>query len=102
MLNTKDKGRLLQIVKHCKRIEEKIKNIDKNEFEINDDIREIVCFNIFQVGELAKELSDELINKYDKIPWKQIKGMRDRIGHGYETIKERLTYKSYPLNKIMI
>ena len=86
MLNTKDKGRLLQIVKHCKRIEEKIKNINKNEFETNDDIREIVCFNIFQVGELAKELSDELINTYDKIPWKQIKGMRDRIGHGYETI----------------
>lgn len=86
MLNTKDKGRLLQIVKHCKRIEEKIKNIDKNEFETNDDIREIVCFNIFQVGELAKELSDDLINKYDKILWKQIKGMRDRIGHGYETI----------------
>lgn len=86
MLNIKDKGRLTQIIKHCKRIEEKITNIDRNEFDINDDIREIICFNIFQIGELAKGLSSELINKYDKVSWKQIKGMRDRIGHGYETI----------------
>ena len=86
MLSIKDKGRLLQIIKHCKRIEEKITNIDRDEFDINDDIREIVCFNIFQIGELSKGLSNELISKYNKIPWKQIKGMRDRIGHGYETI----------------
>ena len=45
---------MLQIIKHCKRIEEKITGIDKDEFDINDDIREIVCFNIFQIGELAK------------------------------------------------
>ena len=86
MLNIKDKGRLTQIIKHCKRIEEKITNIDRNEFDINDDIREIICFNIFQIGELAKGLSSELVNKYDEASWKQIKGMRDRIGHGYETI----------------
>ena len=94
MLNVKDKGKLLQIIKHCKRIEEKISNIDRDEFDINDDIREIVCFNIFQIGELSKGLSDELISKYNKIPWKQIKGMRDRTGHGYETINVNIVWNT--------
>lgn len=86
MLEVKDRGKLLQIIKHCERIQEKIDLIDKETFENNLDIREIVCFNVFQIGELAKGLSDELIKKFNKIPWKQIKGMRDRIGHGYDTI----------------
>ena len=86
MLSVKDQGRLLQIIGHCERIQEKIADIDVNTFEKDKDICEIVCFNIFQIGELTKGLSDELINKYNKMPWKQIKGMRDRIGHGYATI----------------
>lgn len=86
MLSVKDKGRLLQIIKHCKRIEDKITAIDKEQFDSDEDIREIVCFNIFQIGELAKGLSDEFIKDHSEMPWKQIKGMRDRIGHGYGTI----------------
>lgn len=86
MLEIKDKGRLLQIIKHCERIEEKVGTIDKETFENDLDVREIICFNIFQIGELAKWLSDEFTSEYDMIPWKQIKGMRDRIGHGYEVI----------------
>lgn len=87
MLDVKDKGRLLQIINHCERINNKIHNIDKKFFSNDIDTKEIVCFNIFQIGELAKGLSDEFIDKYNKIPWKQIKGMRDRIGHGYDTIE---------------
>lgn len=94
MLSIKDRGKLLQIVKHCKRIQEKVTSIDKKEFDINDDIREIVCFNIFQIGELAKGLSDELTKKNNKIPWKQIKGMRDIIGHGYETIDVEIVWNT--------
>lgn len=86
MLTTKDKGRLLEIIKHCDRILSKINNIDCKVFEDDIDIREIVCFNIFQIGELSKGLSDDFINEYNAVAWKQIKGMRDRIGHGYETI----------------
>jgi len=54
MLEVKDKGRLLQIVKHCQRIEDKISGIDKEVFENDIDTREIICFNIFQIGELTK------------------------------------------------
>ena len=86
MLSTKEKGILFYIIEHCIRIEEKIKDIEKEEFAKDLDIREIVCFNIFQIGELAKGLSADFISLYGNIPWKKIKGMRDIIGHSYGTI----------------
>ena len=82
MLGVKDKWILLQIVKRCNRVMEKVSNVTKIEFSINDDIKEVVCFNLFQIGELANRLSVEFIKEYNKIPWKQIIGMRNRIVHG--------------------
>ena len=81
----KEKGLLLYIINHCVRVEEKMKTIDKKDFDSSDDIQEIVCFNILQIGELAKALDSIFTNIHDKVPWKSIKGMRDRIVHGYGT-----------------
>ena len=47
MLGVKDKGILLQIIKRCNRVIEKVSNISETEFSLNDDIKEVVCFNLF-------------------------------------------------------
>ena len=94
MLGTKDKGILLQIIKRCNRIIEKVSNINETEFSLNDDVKEVVCFNLFQIGELANGLSVELIKEYNKIPWKQIIGMRNRIVHGYDTINLEIVWNT--------
>ena len=86
MLALKDKGLLFYIINHCKRIENKIIDITKEEFINNDDTIDIVCFNILQIGELAKKLSDDFLVQYGKVPWKKIKGLRDRVAHGYNTL----------------
>lgn len=86
MLNVKDKGILIYIIDHCKRIENKVANISQKQFESNIDLKEIVCFNLFQIGELVKNFSNEFVSKFNGVPWKDIKGMRDIIGHGYGTI----------------
>ena len=83
MLIIKTKGLLLNIVKHCKRIEEKIDNIDKETYDTNEDIKDVICFNLLQIGELVKGLELEFCNTYKDIPWNKVKGMRDRIVHGY-------------------
>ena len=41
MLNIKTKGLLLNIIKHCERIEEKIQECNKKSFDSSDDIKEI-------------------------------------------------------------
>jgi uncharacterized protein with HEPN domain len=94
MLGVKDKGILLQIIKRCNRVIEKVSNTSETEFSLNDDIKEVVCFNLFQIGELANGLSVEFINEYNKIPWKQIIGMRNRIVHGYDTINLEIVWNT--------
>lgn len=83
----KDKGVLLQIIKRCNRVEEKTKNVSKESFDNNDDLKEVICFNIFQIGELANGLSSGFLKENNEIPWKQIIGMRNKIVHGYETVE---------------
>lgn len=92
MLTIKDKGILLQIIKRCNRVIEKVSNISEIEFSIDEDIKEVVCFNLFQIGELANGLSIEFIKDYNKMPWKQIVGMRNRIVHGYDVINLEIVW----------
>ena len=94
MLGVKDQGILLQIIKRCNRVIEKVSNISETEFSLNDDIKEVVCFNLFQIGELANGLSIEFIKEYNKIPWKQIISMRNRIVHGYDTINLEIVWST--------
>ena len=84
MVSMKEKGILLQIVKRCNRIMDKISVI--KDFIKNEDVKEVICFNLFQIGELANGLFEEFVKEYNGIPWKQIIGMRHRIVHGYDTI----------------
>ena len=94
MLGVKDKGILLQIIKRCNRVTEKVSNVSETEFSLNDDIKEVVCFNLFQIGELANGLSIEFIKEHNKILWKQIIGMRNRIVHGYDSINLEIVWNT--------
>lgn len=94
MLGIKDKGILLQIIKRCDRVIEKVSNVNETEFALNDDVKEVVCFNLFQIGELSNGLSLEFVKEYNQIPWKQIIGMRNRIVHGYDTINLEIVWNT--------
>ena len=87
MVGTKDTGILLNIIHHCIRIEESLDGVTKEEFDIDLAMQDIACFNILQIGELAKHLSPSFVNEYHGVPWQKIKGMRDIIVHGYGTIE---------------
>lgn len=86
MLSVRDKGLIIQILAYCDRIKQKMENMGLDEFKKDIDTRDIICFNVFQIGELAKSLTDDFVKEYNEVPWKDIKGMRDRIAHGYGTI----------------
>ncbi|MCL5981591.1 MAG: DUF86 domain-containing protein [Firmicutes bacterium] len=42
------------------------------------------CFS--QIGELANEISANTQSAHPQIPWRSIKGMRNRIVHDYENV----------------
>lgn len=86
MLTVKENSVMLYIIEHCKRIEKKVVGASRETLDNDKDIEEIICFNILQIGELAKNLSAEFIKQYPAVPWNDIKGMRDVVAHGYGTI----------------
>ena len=86
MLSVKEQGLLINIIKHCNKINEKMLNLTREQFDKDEDVVQIICFNILQIGELAKNFSPEFLKQYNGVPWQQIKGMRDKVAHGYGTI----------------
>ena len=44
------------------------------------------AFCIGQIGELAKEISDDTQHANTAIPWNSIRGMRNKIVHDYKNI----------------
>ena len=94
MLNIRDKNIIQNIIKHCSNVEEDISSYDEDSFYLDRKTQNSVCFDILQIGELAKSLSDEFILKYSQMPWKDIKGMRDWVAHGYHAIKMSRVWKT--------
>ena len=94
MLEDRDNEIVIHIIDHCNRIVDNIKKYDLDSFYKDRNIQDIVLFNFFQIGELTKCLSNTFTNSYNKMPWKEIKGMRDVIVHGYQTINLERTYNT--------
>ena len=44
------------------------------------------AFTVSQIGELAKDIRSSTQEEYADIPWKSIRGMRNKIIHDYENI----------------
>lgn len=80
------------IMTHTERILEKTKNKKINEFVCNADDKDIICFNFLQIGELAKSLSIEFCKNYPLVDWKGLKGVRDKLVHGYSEIDFELIF----------
>lgn len=45
-----------------------------------------VLFCVMQIGETIRDISDDCINTYSNIPWNSIRGMINRIVHGYDNV----------------
>lgn len=63
-----------------------IKGVDREGFDESVLIQSAVVRQIEIIGEAAKRLSDELRQKYNDIPWKQMAGMRDILIHAYDSV----------------
>ena len=56
--------------------------------EFSNDPKTIAAcvFNLGQIGELVGKLDDDFIKENGQIPWRKIKGMRNKIIHDYEGV----------------
>ena len=60
----------------------------------NELLKRAVSMTIINIGELIKNISDELRNERKDIPWKAIAGMRDLTAHKYQTLRMEDVYRT--------
>ena len=63
-----------------------VEGMDKDEFLADKRTQQAIILNIVVIGEAATKLAKdhpEFIDQHPDVPWRNIKGMRNRIAHGY-------------------
>lgn len=85
-MKSKDRIIIQKIISYIDDVEKYIEGL--NAIEFLDDKKTITAcaFTVSQIGEISKEITEETIEKYTEIPWKSIKGMRNKIVHDYENV----------------
>jgi uncharacterized protein with HEPN domain len=81
---------LEKILFHCRLISGYLKkhNNSYEEFLSDCEFFDAVSMREMQIGEVSKNLSDDFRNEtLDKIPWYEIKGMRNLYAHHYDDMK---------------
>lgn len=69
-------------------------------FKLDDFLRDrrtqqAVILNLLHVGEAANRLvaeSADVVTRYSQLPWAQMRGMRNRLAHGYFDINVELVW----------
>lgn len=86
MNSVKDLNILEHILEYCTAIGNVHEEFgqDKSKYEKSNTYKSAIAFCLLQIGELAGKLSDEYKSIHSEIPWALIRGLRNRIVHGYE------------------
>jgi len=85
-MNAKDKIILQKIQKHIREAMSYTKGMTFEQFMEDGKTVSATAFVASQMGELANSISSQTREAYPTIPWKELRGMRNRIIHDYENI----------------
>ncbi|WP_296618471.1 DUF86 domain-containing protein [Marivirga sp.] len=88
----KDKSRLKHIIQALNEIEFYTKGIEKQEFLDNSMMRFACIKQLEIIGEASNHLSDKFKNKYARIEWRQIIGMRNVFVHEYFSLDNNVLW----------
>lgn len=62
------------------------------ELEENEVLLDSVMFRLIQVSENSDKLTDSFKARYSSIPWRAMKGLRNRIVHEYGNVDLAVVY----------
>lgn len=83
-----DEERIKKIISTWEALKGQIidKNLDADKILQNEYDQWAVTTPLYNIGEHAYNISNELKKKYPDVPWKLVSGLRNRLVHDYEGI----------------
>lgn len=69
-----------------------------SEFLEDEMVKRAIGMTVINIGELVKNVTDEIRIKHKDIPWKQIAGFRDITAHKYQTLRMDDVYMTIKVN----
>lgn len=85
-MQSKDRITIQKIINYINEVKQYVGKMKAEEFLEDKKTMTACAFSVSQIGEMAKEISDDVQMKYKDIPWSAIKGMRNKIVHDYENV----------------
>lgn len=93
MDNKKDSAYYLgKITKDLAFIVAHTQGLSQKELEDNEVLVDSVMFRLIQISENSDKLSDDFKRAHTAIPWRAMKGLRNRIVHEYGNVDLSVVY----------
>jgi uncharacterized protein with HEPN domain len=75
-----------KIIVYAQKILNYCHNVNEEDFITDSKLVEACVFNLIQMGELTRLISDDYMAEHSNIPWHQLRGLRNRIVHNYDGV----------------
>lgn len=89
---------LADIIENAERIESHLRLVDRARFGSDGLIRDAVERCLERICEAAHRLGERAAKLMPDQPWADIRGMGNRLRHGYDRISEDVTWKAATLD----
>ena len=93
-MNNRDYQICEKILAEIEFIQETLKDTSSELFLEDERTIRAVCMTLINIGELVKNITQELKNEHCEVPWRAIAGMRDVTAHKYQTLRKEDVYKT--------
>ena len=85
-MSDRDRIILQKVVEYATDALEYINGCSFDSFSTDKKTISACAFTVGQIGELAGNISEDTRQTHESIPWRSIRGMRNRIVHDYEHV----------------
>ena len=97
-MEIKDRLYIEKVVENIDFIFSNTNNISEKELENNKVLLDSVVFRLIQISENIDRISDSVKKNNNHIPWKDIKGLRNRLVHDYGNVILDFVYNTITID----
>jgi uncharacterized protein with HEPN domain len=96
----RDEASVLDILYAIQSIADYTHNLTFEEFVEDEMVISAVLYQFIIIGEATYRLSDAFVAAHPEIEWHEMRGMRNRVAHGYDAVIYDLVWKTIKNNLI--